>query len=83
MAIIASQLLSGKKERDEEQLLQLFWNRAALKKEFAKLRGEGNQLTERLRQQEGANLRVQQRLEELEAMLTAVARLSTAFFDWP
>jgi len=78
MAIIASQLLSGKKERDEEQLLQLFWNRAALKKEFAKLRGEGNQLTERLRQQEGANLRVQQRLEELEAMLTDPLRAQNA-----
>jgi len=69
MAAIASQLFSRKKEPDEDQLLQLFWNRAALKKEFAKLRGEGRQLTEQLRQQDGANLRVQKQLEDLEAML--------------
>lgn len=50
-------------------MLRLFWNRAELKKEFAKLRREGEQLKESLQQQEGVTLRAQQRLEQLEGML--------------
>ncbi|MBT8445127.1 MAG: hypothetical protein KJO13_10290 [Gammaproteobacteria bacterium] len=66
----APHLLSQKPDlADEERLLKLFWNRAELKKEFAKLRREGENLKEKLQQQEGATLRAQQRLEQLEGML--------------
>ena len=69
MATIASQLLARKNDVDDEALLRLFWNRAELKKEFAQLRRERDQLRDKLRQQEGTTLRVQQRLEQLEGML--------------
>ncbi|MBM4197183.1 MAG: hypothetical protein FJ197_08830 [Gammaproteobacteria bacterium] len=53
----------------DEQLLKLFWNRAELKKELAQLRRDRDRLVEQLRQQEHTNLRSQQRLEQLEALL--------------
>jgi len=62
-------LIHGKPDREQEQLLQLFWNRAQLKKEFEKLRRERDRLMDRIRQQEGATLRVQQQLEQLEGLL--------------
>jgi hypothetical protein len=69
MATIASPLLQRRKEPDEEQLLKLFWNRAELKKELGKLRQEKEKLIDQIRQQEGINLRSQQRLEQLENLL--------------
>ncbi len=69
MATIASPLLQRRKEPDEEQLLKLFWNRAELKKELAQMRRENEKLIDQLRQQEGVNLRSQQRLEQLENLL--------------
>lgn len=54
---------------DQEQLLQLFWNRAELKKEFDKLRAESRNLSDQVRKQEALTLRVQQRLEQLETQL--------------
>jgi len=78
---IASNLLTRKKPAEDEQLLRLFWNRAELKKEFAKLRRERDRLTEQLRQQEGATLRAQQRLEQIEGMLAEPLRAAnTAVF---
>jgi len=71
MVKISPQILSSKPESDdEERLLKLFWNRAELKKEFAKLRREGEDLKEKLQQQEGVTMRAQQRLEQLEGMLS-------------
>ena len=70
MAGIAAQILSPKpEENDEERLLKLFWNRAELKKEFAGLRREGEDLKEKLQQQEGVVVRAQQKLDQLEGML--------------
>lgn len=72
-------MLSPKPESDdEERLLRLFWNRAELKKEFAKLRREGEQLKEKLERQEGATLRAQQRLEQLEGMLADPVQAANA-----
>ena len=72
MARKSAQILSAKPEtsEDEERLMKLFWNRAELKKEFAKLRRESERLQEKLQQQEGVTLRAQQRLEQLEGMLS-------------
>jgi len=62
--------LSAKPEaNDDERLLTLFRNRVELKKEFAKLRREGQALKEKLQHQEGVVLRAQQQLEQLEGML--------------
>ncbi len=61
----------------EDRLLDLFWNRAELKKEFARLRQERDELRDRLRQQEGEILRRQQRLEQLEGLLSDPAQAMT------
>ena len=71
MSTIASQLFhrAGQGSDEQEQLLKLFWNRAELKKEFDKLRADAAGLGEQLAKQEALTLRVQQRLDELEAHL--------------
>ena len=55
---------------DEEQLLRLFWNRAELKKELEALETEMSGLHEQAQQKDALMLRVQQRLNHLEALLT-------------
>ncbi len=57
-------------EGQDEQLLRLYWNRAAVKKELAGLRKERHDLLDRLKQQEGAVVRAQEQLEALERLLT-------------
>lgn len=54
---------------ESEKLLNLYWNRAELKKEFARLRDEQHRLTERVKEHEGAAARVQQKLDHLESLL--------------
>lgn len=58
-----------KPEEESEKLLNLYWNRAELKKEFARLREEQYQLQDRIKQHEGAVIRVQQKLDHLENLL--------------
>ena len=60
---------SQKPQEDSEKLLQLYWDRAELKKEFAGLRNENFRLQKRIEQQEGATARVQQSLKHLEQLL--------------
>ncbi len=69
MATLASPLSQRRQEPDDEQLLKLFWNRAGIKKELAKLRREKDKLLDQIRQQEAIGLRAQQRLEQLENLL--------------
>ncbi|MDH4124294.1 MAG: hypothetical protein OEW64_02680 [Gammaproteobacteria bacterium] len=57
------------KEPESEKLLNLYWNRAELKKEFAELRNEKFRLQERLKEQEGATARLEQKLQHLENLL--------------
>ncbi len=54
---------------DEERLMQLFQNRAGLKKAHADLKDEFHLLRDRLKQQEGATLRVQEQLDGLGDLL--------------
>jgi hypothetical protein len=61
---------------DEERLMQLFQNRAGLKKAYADLKDEFHLLRDRLKQQEGATIRVQ---EQLDALGDLLADLSTGF----
>ncbi len=55
---------------DDDRLLDLYWNRAQLKKEYAALRKERFKLLDSLTEQEGKNARLQQKLEYLEDLLT-------------
>lgn len=54
---------------DSEKLLELYWNRAELKKEFAKLRDQTFRLREEIKAREGARVRLQQKLDQLESLL--------------
>ncbi len=74
----AQQFLARRKSVDDDRLLRLFWNRAELKREFAKLQRERERLGDQLRQQEGSVLRGQQRLEQLEGLLADPERAANA-----
>lgn len=54
---------------DRDKLVDLFRNRAELKKEFAALRNEKYQLQDRVKSQVGSTERVQQKLNHLESLL--------------
>lgn len=60
---------SAARSQDSEKLLNLYWNRAELKKEFARLRKEQYKLEDRVKQQEGVAARLQQNLDQLERLL--------------
>jgi len=55
--------------QDNDKLVDLFRNRAELKKEFAALRNEKYQLQDRVKTHEGATARVQQKMDHLESLL--------------
>lgn len=60
-----------RKKQDDERLLQLFWNRAALKGEFRRLREQRYRLEESLKQQQQATLAAESRLEALEKLFAS------------
>lgn len=60
---------AGSVSADEERLMQLFQNRAGLKKAYADLKDEFHLLRDRLKQQEGATIRVQEQLDALGDLL--------------
>jgi len=60
---------SEEKEQDSDKLMDLYWNRAELKKEFAGMRREQFRLQDRIKQQEGATARLQQKLDHLQDLL--------------
>lgn len=67
---------------EQEQLLKLFWNRAELKKGFDKLRRESAEMADQLRKQEAQTLKIQQRIDKLEAQLSnpdSAARVVTYY----
>jgi hypothetical protein len=66
----------GAVSADEERLMQLFQNRAGLKKAYADLKDEFHLLRDRLKQQEGSTIRVQ---EQLDALGELLADASTGF----
>jgi hypothetical protein len=59
----------GAASPDEERLMQLFQNRAGLKKAYADLKDEFHLLRDRLKQQEGATIRVQEQMDALGDLL--------------
>ncbi len=60
---------SEEKPQDSEKLMDLYWNRAELKKSFANARKEHYRLQDQIKKQEGATARVQQKLDHLEDLL--------------
>jgi hypothetical protein len=60
---------SEDKPQDSEKLMDLYWNRAELKKSFADARKEHFRLQDKIKQQEGATARLQQKLDHLEDLL--------------
>jgi hypothetical protein len=60
---------SQEESGDSEKLLELYWNRAELKKEFARLRDETFELKDQIKTKEGAAARLQQKLDHLENLL--------------
>jgi hypothetical protein len=71
-------LLGRRRPVDDDRLLRLFWNRAELKREFAKLQRERERMVDQIRQQEGTILRTQQRLEQLEGLMADPERAAGA-----
>ncbi len=59
----------GAARAEEERLMHLFQNRAGLKKAHADLQDEFHLLRDRLKQQEGATIRVQEQLDALGELL--------------
>src|SRR5271170_7683167 len=59
----------GTASAEEERLMQLFQNRAGLKKAYADLKDEFHLLRDRLKQQEGTTIRVQEQLDALGDLL--------------
>jgi prefoldin subunit 5 len=55
--------------QEQDRLLKLFWTRAELKKELQGLDDQLHNLRNKLKQQENANTRLQQQLEQLEVLL--------------
>ena len=60
---------SEEKTEDSDKLMELYWNRAELKKEFAGMRKEQYRLQDRIKEQEGKTARIQQQLDHLENLL--------------
>lgn len=60
---------SEEKPQDSEKLMDLYWNRAELKKSFAREKKEQYKLKDQIKRQEGATARLQQKLDHLEDLL--------------
>ncbi len=69
LSFLKAGLEGGSVSADEERLMQLFQNRAGLKKAYADLKDEFHLLRDRLKQQEGATIRVQEQLDALGELL--------------
>ena len=69
LSFLKGAMEGGTVSADEERLMQLFQNRAGLKKAYADLKDEFHLLRDRLKQQEGATIRVQEQLDALGDLL--------------
>lgn len=69
LSFLKAGLDGGAVSPDEERLMQLFQNRAGLKKAYADLKDEFHLLRDRLKQQEGSTIRVQEQLDALGDLL--------------
>ncbi len=65
-------------QAEEERLLQLYWNRAELKKEFSRLQEDNYGLLQQLKKQETAHGQTRERLQQLEDFLGSPDNGATA-----
>lgn len=63
------QRFGSAKQAEDERLLQLYWNRAELKKELTRLQVERDRLLEQIQKHEGAVAKSREQLEQLEEHL--------------
>jgi hypothetical protein len=63
------QRLGASRQAEDERLLQLYWNRAELKKELTRLQAERDQLLEQIQKQEGAAVKLREQMDQLEQHL--------------
>jgi predicted nucleic acid-binding Zn-ribbon protein len=77
------QLLPGNRQAEDERLLNLYWNRAELKKELTRLQQEHHELLDEIKKYEGLLTRAQDRLQELQDYLgdPEVAMHALAYFQ--
>lgn len=66
---LKQRLGSSSRQAEDERLLQLYWNRAELKKELTRLQAEREQLLEQIQKHEGASLKAREQAEQLEQYL--------------
>ncbi len=69
LSSIRQRLPGAAEPPQDERLLQLYWNRAELKKEVTRLQSERDKLGEECRKQESAVTRMRDHLEQLEDYL--------------
>jgi len=69
LPVLRLPLLARNEVAEDERLLKLFWNRAELKKELQALDEQLHSLRNRLKQQESANSRLQDQIDQLEVLL--------------
>lgn len=60
---------SEEKTQDSDKLMDLYWNRAELKKSFANQKKEQYKLQDRIKREEGKSARLHQKLDHLEELL--------------
>ena len=63
-------LMQRNNQPEQDSLLELYWNRAGVKRELVSLKREHFELLEKLEQHEGAIMRAESQLEGLERLLT-------------
>jgi hypothetical protein len=63
------QRLGASRQVEDERLLQLYWNRAELKKELTRLQAERDQLLEQIQKHEGATTKLREQMDQLEQHL--------------
>lgn len=61
--------LGGPKPVEDERLLQLYWNRAELKKELSRLQAERDRLMQIIQRQEGVEVKLREQMDQLEQYL--------------
>jgi hypothetical protein len=66
---LRQRLGASSRQAEDERLLQLYWNRAELKKELTRLQAEREQLLEQIQKQEGAATKLREQMDQLEQHL--------------
>lgn len=61
--------LGASRQVEDEKLLQLYWNRAELKKELTRLQAERDRLLEYIQKQDGAAVKLREQMDQLEQHL--------------